>query len=338
MEKLLDVKDLKISFQTYAGKVQAVRGVSFFVNKKEVLGIVGESGCGKSVTSSAIMRILPQPPALYEGGEARLLDVNLLSLKEEEMRLIRGRDISMIFQDAMASLNPTIKIGKQIMEPLMIHQSLKANAAREKAIEMLDLVGISNPEKRVDQYPHEFSGGMRQRAMIAIALACRPKLLIADEPTTALDVTIQAQIIKLMNNLKEEMGTSIIMITHDLGVVAEMCDRIVVMYAGKIIESGNAKAIFYNPKHPYTTSLLESVPNMKMSRDKVLTPIPGTPPDLFAPPVGCSFYARCKHAMNICKDNEPAVTDVPDEYDRLHYSACWLNSLEYKEYNKEAVR
>ncbi len=337
MEKLIDIKNLKISFQTYAGKVQAVRGVNFFVNKKEVLGIVGESGCGKSVTSSAIMRILPQPPAVYEGGEVIFGDRDILKLPEAEMRKIRGKEISMIFQDAMASLNPTMKIGKQIMEPLKIHQNLSNDEALKKAIEMIDLVGISNPEKRVNQYPHEFSGGMRQRAMIAIALACRPKLLIADEPTTALDVTIQAQIIKLMNNLRDELGTSIIMITHDLGVVAEMCDRVVVMYAGKIIESGNAKAIYFNPKHPYTSSLLESVPNMKMSRDKVLVPIPGTPPDLFSPPVGCSFYARCKHAMRVCKENNPDIINIPDEYDQDHYAACWLNSMEYKNY-KEAAK
>ncbi len=338
IERLLEVKDLKIAFKTYAGEVNAVRGVNFHVNKGEVLGIVGESGCGKSVTSSAVMRIIPQPPGIYKGGEILLEGTDILKLSEEEMCKIRGKDISMVFQDSMSSLNPTMKVGKQIAESLIIHQGKTKKEAREIAIKMLDLVGVSNPEKRVDQYPHEFSGGMRQRAMIAIALACRPKLLIADEPTTALDVTIQAQIIKLMNELRKEMDTSIILITHDLGVVAEMCDRVVVMYAGQIIEEGTVQSIFKNPSHPYTRSLLDSVPSMEMSKDKVLEPVLGSPPDLFAPPVGCGFYARCKYAMKGCKDNLPELMELGCEYDEKHKSACYLNTTEYKEFiaNTEA--
>ncbi len=336
-ERLLEVKNLEIAFKTYAGEVQAVRGVDFHVNKGEVLGIVGESGCGKSVTSSAIMRIIPQPPGRYKGGEILFEGTDLLKLPENEMRNIRGKDISMIFQDSMSSLNPTMKIGKQIAESLIIHQGLSKEEARKVAINMLDLVGISNPEKRVDQYPHEFSGGMRQRAMIAIALACRPKLLIADEPTTALDVTIQAQIIKLINELRKEIDTSIILITHDLGVVAEMCDRVVVMYAGQIIEEGTTQAIFKNPKHPYTRALLSSVPSMDMSKTQVLEPVQGTPPDLFAPPAGCGFYARCKHAMKGCQSNLPELLDLGCELDACHKAACFLNLPEYQEYiaNKE---
>ncbi len=338
IDRLLEVKNLQITFKTYAGRVQAVRGVNFHVNKGEVLGIVGESGCGKSVTSAAIMRILPQPPAKYEGGEILLEGTDLLKLTEEEMCKLRGKDISMIFQDSMSSLNPTMTIGKQIAESLIIHQGKNKQEARDIAIKMLDLVGISNPDKRVDQYPHEFSGGMRQRAMIAIALACRPKLLIADEPTTALDVTIQAQIIKLMNNLRKELDTSIIIITHDLGVVAEMCDRIVVMYAGQIIEEGTAQAIFKNPSHPYTRALLDSVPSMEMSKDKVLEPVTGSPPDLFAPPEGCGFYARCKYAMKGCQKNLPELIDLGCQFDDKHKAACYLNTKEYKEFiaNKEA--
>ncbi len=325
-ELLLEVKDLEIAFKTYAGEINAVRGVNFQLNKGEVLGIVGESGCGKSVTSSAIMRILPEPTAMYKGGQVFLEGTDLLKLTEKEMCKVRGKDISMVFQDSMSSLNPTMKIGKQIAESLRIHQGKSKKDAKEIAIKMLELVGVSNPEKRVNQYPHEFSGGMRQRAMIAIALACKPKLLIADEPTTALDVTIQAQIIKLMNELRKELDTSIILITHDLGVVAEMCDRIVVMYAGQIIEEGTAQDIFKNPSHPYTKALLDSVPTMEMSRERVLEPVQGTPPDLFDPPKGCSFYPRCKEAMKGCKNNCPNLLEVSEN----HKAACFLNTDEYK--------
>lgn len=333
MEKLLEVRDLHISFHTYAGEVKAVRGVTFDVNKGEVLGVVGESGCGKSVTSSAIMRILQTPPAEYKSGEVLLGGRNLLALSERSMQAVRGHEIGMIFQDAMASLNPTMKVGTQITEVIKRHQKNVTNTqAREKALEMLRVVGMSNPERRLGQYPHEFSGGMRQRAMIAIALALNPKLLIADEPTTALDVTIQAQILKIMTRLKERFGTSVMLITHDLGVVAETCDRVVVMYAGQIIEKGTVHNIFHNPKHPYTEGLLVSVPSMKMDKTKVLEPIVGSPPDLFSPPVGCPFYARCKYAMKICKDNDPDMLAIPEQDGDEHLAACWRNSGEFKAY------
>lgn len=328
MDRLLEVKDLYISFKTYAGEVKAVRGVNFEVKKGEVIGLVGESGCGKSVTSSAIMRILPTPPALYKGGSILFEGEDLLQKKEKEMRRIRGKDIGMIFQDPMTSLNPTMKVGAQITEGLIKHQGLSRSEAKKRAIEMLELVGVSNPEKRAEQYPHEFSGGMRQRAMIAIALACRPKLLIADEPTTALDVTIQAQILELMKELRQKFETSIILITHDLGVVAEMCDRVVVMYAGQVIETGSVDTIFYNTKHPYTKGLLNSVPHLNMRRDEALRPINGTPPDLFNPPAGCPFYARCSRSMKVCKDHNPALEEMSaTNYDHEigHFAACWLN-------------
>ncbi len=325
-ELLLEVKDLEVAFKTYQGEVKAVRGVSFYLNKGEVLGIVGESGCGKSVTSSAIMRIVPEPTGLYKGGQVLFEGRDLLKITEKEMCHVRGKDISMVFQDSMSSLNPTMKVGKQIAESLRIHQGMSKKEAKKIAIKMLERVGISNPEKRVNQYPHEFSGGMRQRAMIAIALACKPKLLIADEPTTALDVTIQAQIIKLMNELRKELDTSIILITHDLGVVAEMCQRIVVMYGGQIIEEGSAEVIFKNPNHPYTKALLESVPRMEMSKERVLEPVQGTPPDLFDPPKGCGFYPRCKEAMKGCKNNCPELIEIGEN----HKSACFLNKVNHK--------
>lgn len=329
MEKLLEVKDLHISFHTYAGEVKAVRGVNFDVNKGEVLGVVGESGCGKSVTSSAVMRILDTPPAEYKQGEILLDGKNLLSLSEGEMQKVRGREIGMIFQDAMASLNPTMTVGAQIIEVLRRHSDMSKSEAYTKALEMLTVVGMSNPQERMKQYPHEFSGGMRQRAMIAIALALSPKLLIADEPTTALDVTIQDQILHVMTNLKDKFGASIMLITHDLGVVAETCDRVVVMYAGQIVEKGTVQELFNNAMHPYTEGLLESVPSMKMDKTKVLEPIVGSPPDLFSPPVGCPFYARCKYAMKICKDYNPQLIQIQGD-SHEHSAACWLRSEQYK--------
>lgn len=326
VNKLLDIKDLFISFHTYSGEVQALRGVSFEVNKGEVVALVGESGCGKSVTSQAIMRILQTPPAKYKSGQILLDGKDLLQASEKEMQSVRGRDVSMIFQDPMTSLNPTMKIGAQIAEGIIKHQGLSRSEANEKAIEMLRKVGVSQPEKRVNQYPHEFSGGMRQRVMIAMALSCQPKLLIADEPTTALDVTIQAQILELMKELQKDTGTSIIFITHDLGVVAEMCDRVIVMYAGQIVESGSVQDIFYNSTHPYTRGLLKSVPRMDMDKAKMLTPIMGTPPDLFNPPKGCPFFARCDKAMKVCKDNNPELIKVDGNKsaDIEQYTRCWL--------------
>jgi len=318
---LLEVKDLKVSFRTYAGEVQAVRGVTFNLKKGEVLAIVGESGCGKSVTAQTLMRLIPTPPSYIKSGSV-IFDgkKDITKLSNREMEKIRGSEMGMIFQDPMTSLNPTMKIGEQITEGLIKHQSLSKKAATERAIEILKLVGINSPEGRIHQYPHELSGGMRQRVMIAIALACSPKLLIADEPTTALDVTIQAQIIDLMKKISVETDSSIILITHDLGVVADMAQRVVVMYAGKIVEQGTVDEIFYNPEHPYTWGLLRSVPRLDTKADEELIPIPGTPPDLFAPPKGCAFAARCPYAMSICLEEDPEHTTLSD----THSSACWL--------------
>jgi oligopeptide transport system ATP-binding protein len=321
MENILEVKDLHISFHTYAGEVQAVRGINFEVRKGETVGIVGESGCGKSVTAQSIMQLIPKPPVDYKQGQIVFNGQDLLKKKEKEMEKIRGNDIGMIFQDPMTSLNPTMKVGQQIAESLIKHQKLSRSEAHKRAVDALKLVGIPQPDKRANQYPHEFSGGMRQRAMIAVALACRPKLLIADEPTTALDVTIQAQILDLMRELQEKTGTSIILITHDLGVVAEMCDRVIVMYAGEVVESGTVDDIFYRPEHPYTKGLLQSVPRLDMNKNEPLKPIIGTPPDLVSPPVGCPFYARCDYAMHVCKDHKPQLENMGGQ----QFAACWLH-------------
>ncbi|SMO82957.1 ABC transporter ATP-binding protein [Melghirimyces algeriensis] len=318
---MLEVRDLHVSFQTYNGEVQAVRGVTFDVKKGETVAIVGESGCGKSVTSQSLMRLIPQPPGQIKSGEIWFDGKDLTQVAEKDMEKIRGKDIAMIFQDPMTSLNPTMTVGKQIMEGLIKHQNMGKDQARERALEMLRLVGIPSPESRIHQYPHQFSGGMRQRAMIAIALACAPKLLIADEPTTALDVTIQAQILELMNDLKEKLETSIILITHDLGVVADVADRVVVMYAGKVIETGTVEEIFYRPRHPYTWGLMGSMPRLDLEQEKELTPILGTPPDLLSPPKGCPFAARCKHAMKVCQQEMPETTEVDSE---THKVNCWL--------------
>ena len=320
-DKLLEVKDLHVSFKTYAGEVKAVRGINFEVGKGECVGIVGESGCGKSVTSQSIMQLLKTPPALYKQGSILFEGEDLLKKTEKEMQSIRGNSISMIFQDPMTTLNPTQKIGKQIMEVLIEHKGMSKKDAYAEAERMLELVAMSEPSKRMQQYPHEFSGGMRQRAMIAIALACSPKLIIADEPTTALDVTVQAQILELLQDVQRKVGMSIMLITHDLGVVAKMCDRVVVMYAGQIVEQGTVEEIFKKPTHPYTKGLLSAVPRMDMSRKEALTTIVGTPPDLFAPPKGCAFYARCNEAMRVCEEHMPAMQNVGGTLQ----SACWLN-------------
>jgi oligopeptide transport system ATP-binding protein len=319
---ILEVKDLKVSFHTYAGEVHAVRGVTFNLKKGEALAIVGESGCGKSVTSQAIMRLIATPPGEIKKGSSIIFDgkTDIAKLTDKQMEDIRGSEMGMIFQDPMTSLNPTMKIGRQIAEGLIKHQGLSKQAARERAIEMLRLVGIPNPEGRVDNYPHQFSGGMRQRVMIAIALACNPKLLIADEPTTALDVTIQAQILDLMRDLQEKTGASIILITHDLGVVADIAQRVVVMYAGKVVEQGTVDDIFYNPQHPYTWGLMRSVPRLDHDDNKELIPIEGTPPDLIAPPKGCAFAARCPYAMEVCLEQDPDVSKV----NAGHSASCWL--------------
>ncbi|KOA20223.1 oligopeptide transport ATP-binding protein OppD [Clostridium homopropionicum DSM 5847] len=322
VNKILDVKNLEVSFDTYAGEIQSVRGVSFDLYEGETIAIVGESGCGKSVTSKAIMRLNPEPPARIKGGEIIFDGEDLAKKSEREMTKIRGKKISMIFQDPMTSLNPTMTVGKQIVEGLRKHQNISYEEAKKRAIEMLKLVQIPNPEKRFEEYPHQFSGGMRQRAMIAVALVCNPKLLIADEPTTALDVTIQAQILDVMKDLQKKINTSIIMITHDLGVVADIAQRIMVMYGGKIVEKGTVNDIFYNSRHPYTWGLLKSVPRLDIDKeDERLASIEGTPPDLFAPPKGCPFADRCEHAMKICREDMPPIFDIKEG----HQSACWLN-------------
>ncbi|HZK00760.1 MAG TPA: ABC transporter ATP-binding protein [Tissierellaceae bacterium] len=321
MEKVLEVKNLAVSFKTFFGEVEAVRGISFNVEKGQTVAIVGESGCGKSVTANSIMQLLPRPPAFFKGGEIIFNGVDLLKKKDKEMEKIRGQEIGIIFQDPMTSLNPTMRVGKQITEGLMKHHHISRDDATKKAIEMLHLVSVPQPEKRINQYPHEFSGGMRQRVMIALAMVSDPKLLIADEPTTALDVTVQAQILELMKDIQEKLGMSIILITHDLGVVADISDVVNVMYAGQILEEGSSSEIFENPKHPYTRGLLSSVPRLDMSRDEPLYSIEGTPPDLYIPPKGCPFFPRCDFAMKICKDNMPdSVSHSPS-----HTSRCWLN-------------
>ena len=321
MSNILEVKNLKISFKTFFGEVEAVRGIDFNVERKKTLAIVGESGCGKSVTANGIMKLLPEPPAFYKDGSITFDGKSILDKTNKEMEQIRGNEISMIFQDPMTSLNPTMKIGDQIVEGLIKHTNITRDEAKKKAIQMLELVSVPQPEKRVNQYPHEFSGGMRQRVMIALAMVCRPKLLIADEPTTALDVTVQAQILDLMKDLQNQFDTSIIIITHDLGVVADIADRIAVMYAGQIVEEGTTDKIFYETNHPYTKRLLESIPRLDMDKNKPLSSIDGTPPDLYIPPKGCPFFDRCTEAMVICKDNMPGITILAGD----HKSRCWLN-------------
>lgn len=319
MNKILEVNNLHVTFTTYGGTVKAVRGVDLYLNKGETLAIVGESGCGKSVTSNAIMRLIPNPPGEISNGEIIFGGQDLIKVSEKKMRNIRGVDISMIFQDPMTALNPTLTIGSQLMEGLKQHQDISTNNARKKAVEMMTLVGIPNPTERLKQYPHQFSGGMRQRIVIAIALICEPELLIADEPTTALDVTIQAQILELFEKIQETTGVSIILITHDLGVVAKIADRIIVMYAGKFIEEGSKREIFYETEHPYTKGLLNSVPRLDLKGEK-LTPIDGTPPDLFSPPTGCPFTARCPFAMDVCEYVYPESTRLSE----THRVDCWL--------------
>ncbi|GAB1766762.1 MULTISPECIES: ABC transporter ATP-binding protein [Priestia] len=319
MEKIIRIKNLHVQFSTYGGQVQAVRGVSFDLHKGETLAIVGESGCGKSVTSQSIMRLIPTPPGRITSGSILFKDQDLTKLSEKKMRDIRGADISMIFQDPMTALNPTLRVGEQIAENIMQHENISKEKAKEKAFEMLELVGIPNPKERLKQYPHEFSGGMRQRIVIAMALVCNPEVLIADEPTTALDVTIQAQILELFKDIQQKTDVSIVLITHDLGVVAQVADRVAVMYAGKIVEIGTRRDIFYTPQHPYTKGLLRSVPRLDLYESE-LVPIAGSPPDLFAPPSGCSFAPRCPYVMEVCDRMYPASTKLKES----HQVHCWL--------------
>ncbi len=321
MEKILEVKDLKVSFNTYAGEVRAVRGVSFELNRGETLAFVGESGCGKTVTAKSILRLLDPPfVTIDKGSEILYNGKDVTKMSQKELQKYRGADVSMIFQDPMTSLNPTMTVGNQIMESLILHKKLDKAAARKEAVEILKLVNIPDPEKRMDVYPHEMSGGMRQRIMIAIALSCSPDVLIADEPTTALDVTIQAQIIDLLRDLKDKLNTAIILVTHDLGVVANFADRIQVMYAGQVMETGTSREIFYNPQHPYTWALLSSVPKLAKENKAELYTIHGTPPDLILPLEHCPFAARCDYCMPICKERMPDVTEKTG----THKVSCWL--------------
>ena len=319
-EKLLDVKNLHTSFFTHLGEVQAIRDVSFGLDKGEIIGIVGESGSGKSVTSLSIMGLLAYPGRVKD-GEILFNGEDLLKKKKSEMRKIQGDHIAMIFQDPMTSLNPLFKIGDQITEAILTHHKIKKEDAKKRALEMLKLVGIPSPEKRFHSYPHEFSGGMRQRAMIAMALSCEPELLIADEPTTALDVTIQAQIMELIGELQKELDMAMILVTHDLGVVASVADKIQVMYAGKIVERGDVREIFYQSTHPYTRALLDSVPKIHSTNKETLYSLKGTPPDLINPPVGCSFAPRCEYGMNICRKKYPELTKFSDTQE----CNCWLH-------------
>jgi oligopeptide/dipeptide ABC transporter ATP-binding protein len=318
MTALLSVRGLKVEFATHGGIVQAVRGVDFDVRSGQTLAIVGESGCGKSVTVQSLMGLIPSPPGRITAGSARLSGREILGLSLKEANRIRGREIGMIFQDPMTSLNPTMTVGKQISETLRIHDGVSATAARARAIELLEMVQIPEARSRVDLYPFQFSGGMRQRAMIAMAIACRPALLIADEPTTALDVTIQAQILKLLKNLQREQGMAMILITHDLGVVARMADEVSVMYAGQVVETGSVDDVFYRSAHPYTLGLKQAMPRAN-SRERLI-PIEGSPPDLFSPPAGCGYFDRCPSAMRICESRMPE----PHSLSGSHQTRCWL--------------
>ena len=325
-KNLVEVKNLEVSFFTYAGEVKAVRGISYNLKPGEVMGIVGESGSGKSVSSYGLMGIIPEPGKVI-GGQILFEGRDVTAMSEKELLKIRGKDISMIFQDPMTSLNPLFTIGNQIEESLRKHTSLDKDQRQKRMVELLTLVGINQPEKRLKQYPHEFSGGIRQRVMIAMALACDPKLLIADEPTTALDVTIQAQILELLKELKDKIHMGIVFITHDLGVVSDICDSISVMYAGTIVESGSSDQIFYEPRHPYTWGLLASVPKIDTDEHQRLIPIEGNPVDLINPPKGCPFAPRCKHCMKICIDQAPPQCQVGEG----HMAACWLPVKEARE-------
>ena len=332
-QEILQIKDLSMGFESRSGVTPILDHVNLTVHKNEIVAIVGESGCGKSVTAKSVMRLLPSPPAKYTGGEILFHGEDLLKMDEKRLRSIRGDSISMIFQEPLTSLNPVLTIGDQIGEAFRLHRKGMSKAEiREATIELLKKVRIPAPETRLKNYPGQFSGGMRQRIMIAMAIACNPELLIADEPTTALDVTIQAQILELMMELKEKLGMAIIMITHDLGVVASMCDRIAVMYAGRIVEYGTTDDIFYNPKHEYTKGLLKSIPRLDAKEHERLVPIEGTPIDLLNPPAGCPFAPRCSNCMKICLREMAPVTT----FDDVHYTQCWMNQKEQME--REAAK
>lgn len=332
-ERLLDVENLTVEFKSGGSTMKAVNGVNLQLNKKETLGIVGESGSGKSVTATALMRLIPSPPGKITNGKIHFNGRELLGISEKEMRNVRGNEMSMIFQDPITSLNPVLTVGNQIIEVIRAHESLSKKEANEKAVDMLKMVGIPEPEKRLKMYPHEFSGGMRQRVMIAIALACNPKLLIADEPTTALDVTVQAQILDLMKKLQQEHDTAIIMITHDLGVVWELCDKVNVMYAGRTVESTTTRQLYEQSLHPYTWGLLESQITMGTQEQNRLPAIPGSPPDLTMPHSGCHFSSRCPMATDICRSKVPELVEVREN----HFVACHLQSKEQIVERKEGI-
>ena len=320
-DKILEVNNLGVSFHTYAGEVKAVRGVNFHVNRGETLAFVGESGCGKTATAKAIMRLWNPPfVEIKEDSSMKYDGEEIMKMDKKQLQALRGNKISMIFQDPMTSLNPTMTVGKQIMEGLILHQGMSKAEAREAALEMLRMVKIPAPEKNIDSFPHQLSGGMRQRVMIAMALANKPSILIADEPTTALDVTIQAQILDLLQNLKDEMNTAIILVTHDLGVIANFADRVQVMYAGQVVERGTTEEIFNDAKHPYTWALLSSVPALATENKQELYALKGTPPDLLLPLERCPFAARCEYCMEICREKNPAETVLGE----THSVACWL--------------
>lgn len=319
-ENILEVKDLSFSFRTYGGTVKAVRDVSFDLRRGEILGIVGESGCGKSVTAQSILKLNPEPPGFFEGGSIVYNGEDLVKKTDKQMRKIRGRHIGFIFQDPMTSLNPTMRIGKQVEEIFAGDKKMTRAQKRQRALALFEKLGISDPERRLNQYPHELSGGMKQRVMIAIALVGEPDIIIADEPTTSLDVTIEAQILQILKEMSRETHTSVMIITHDLGVIAKLCDRVLVMYGGEIMERGGIDDIFYRTAHPYTSGLMHSIARLDMSRDEELKPIEGSPPDLFAPPRGCPFAARCEYAMEICGEQPAPQTELADG----HSTRCWL--------------
>lgn len=319
-ENILEVKNLSFSFHTYGGTVRAVRDVSFNLKRGEILGIVGESGCGKSVTAQSILKLNPEPPGFFEGGSIMYNGEDLVKKTDKEMRKIRGHHIGFIFQDPMTSLNPTMRIGKQVEEIFVGDRKITRAQKRERALTLFEKLGISDPERRLTQYPHELSGGMKQRVMIAIALVGEPDIIIADEPTTSLDVTIEAQILQILKEMSRVTNTSVIIITHDLGVIAKLCDRVLVMYGGKIMERGDVNDIFYKTAHPYTSGLMHSIARLTMNKNEELKPIEGSPPDLFSPPVGCPFAARCEYAMEICGEEPAPVTNLAGG----HETCCWL--------------
>ena len=322
MTTLLEVKDLKTRFHTPEGTVYAVNGISFYVDEGETLAVVGESGCGKSVSMLSVLQLIPVPPGEIAGGEAFFRGQNLLKRSEHEMEAIRGKEIAMVFQDPMTSLNPVLTIGRQITESLRVHLGMDQKAADVRAVELLEMVGISDPSHRLGDYPHQFSGGMRQRVMIAMALACNPSLLIADEPTTALDVTIQAQIVELVTKIRNQVHMAVIWITHDLGIVAGIADRVMVMYAGFIVEEASVNTLYENPRHPYTSALLGALPRVDRRRDRRLKSIPGAPPSLLVEPHGCPFAARCEFTIEHCKTDNPPLTAVGQNH---HSIACWVD-------------